>query len=61
MSLGILVSWDMTSMTSSDFTGSVGLAVYPGDAADAEALFKHADRDMYLRKAAARIDVDTPL
>jgi len=41
------------------FTGSVGLAVYPGDAADAEALVKHADRDMYLRKAAARLEADT--
>lgn len=43
------------------FTGSVGLAVYPGDAADAEALVKHADRDMYLRKAAARLETETPL
>ncbi len=41
------------------FTGSVGLAVYPGDAADPEALVKFADRDMYLRKKAARGGVDT--
>jgi diguanylate cyclase (GGDEF)-like protein len=45
---------DSQGKNSVRFTGSVGLAVYPGDAADAEALVKHADRDMYLRKAAAR-------
>lgn len=36
------------------FTGSVGLAVYPGDAEDAERLIKQADREMYQRKAAPR-------
>jgi diguanylate cyclase (GGDEF)-like protein len=36
------------------FTGSVGLAVYPGDATDAEALVKHADHDMYLRKSVTK-------
>ncbi len=52
-------SADSQGKSSVSFTGSVGLAVYPGDAADAEALVKHADRDMYLRKAAARGDSDT--
>jgi diguanylate cyclase (GGDEF)-like protein len=33
------------------FTGSVGLAVYPGDAENAESLVKQADREMYLRKS----------
>ncbi len=37
------------------FTGSVGLAVYPGEAEDAERLVKQADREMYLRKAEARV------
>jgi diguanylate cyclase len=52
-------SADSQGKLSVRFTGSVGLAVYPGDAADAEALVKHADRDMYLRKAAARSEADT--
>lgn len=34
------------------FSASVGLAVYPGDAEDAESLIKHADREMYARKHA---------
>jgi GGDEF domain-containing protein len=45
-------SADGGSAPSVRFTGSVGLAVYPGDAVDSEALVKYADRDMYLRKAA---------
>jgi diguanylate cyclase (GGDEF)-like protein len=36
------------------FAGSVGLAVYPGDGEDAGALIKHADEEMYRRKAARR-------
>ena len=52
-------SADSQGKSSVRFTGSVGLAVYPGDAADAEALVKRADRDMYLRKAAARSGADT--
>jgi diguanylate cyclase (GGDEF)-like protein len=36
------------------FAGSVGLAVFPGDADDAEGLVKQADREMYLRKSAPR-------
>ncbi len=35
------------------FSGSVGLALFPGDADDADALIKIADREMYQRKAAA--------
>jgi diguanylate cyclase (GGDEF)-like protein len=33
---------------------AVGLALYPGDGDDAEALIRHADHDMYGRKRAAR-------
>ncbi len=47
---------DAQGKNSVGFSGSVGLAVYPGDAGDAQALVKQADRDMYLRKAAARLD-----
>jgi diguanylate cyclase (GGDEF)-like protein len=36
------------------FAGSVGLAVFPGDGEDAAALIKHADEEMYRRKAARR-------
>jgi diguanylate cyclase (GGDEF)-like protein len=36
------------------FAGSVGLAVFPGDGDDAAALVKHADEEMYRRKAARR-------
>lgn len=36
------------------FGGSVGLAVFPGDAEDADGLIKQADRDMYERKHARR-------
>jgi diguanylate cyclase (GGDEF)-like protein len=36
------------------FAGSVGLAVFPGDGEDASALIKHADEEMYRRKAARR-------
>jgi diguanylate cyclase (GGDEF)-like protein len=42
------------------FTGSVGLAVYPGDAEDAEHLVKQADREMYLRKSASRTGNGAP-
>jgi diguanylate cyclase (GGDEF)-like protein len=37
------------------FSGSVGLALFPGDADDADTLVKTADREMYQRKAAARV------
>ena len=33
---------------------AVGLALYPGDAEDADELIRHADRDMYERKRASR-------
>jgi diguanylate cyclase (GGDEF)-like protein len=33
---------------------AVGLALYPGDGEDAEALIRHADHDMYTRKRRAR-------
>ena len=33
---------------------AVGMALYPGDADDADELIRHADRDMYERKRAAR-------
>jgi GGDEF domain-containing protein len=33
---------------------AVGLALHPGDGDDAEALIRHADKDMYERKRAAQ-------
>ncbi|WP_341675549.1 diguanylate cyclase [Niveibacterium sp. SC-1] len=35
--------------------GSIGIALYPSDGDDAEALLKHADREMYACKFAARV------
>ena len=35
-------------------SGSIGIALYPGDARDAESLIKHADRAMYQAKANGR-------
>jgi diguanylate cyclase (GGDEF)-like protein/PAS domain S-box-containing protein len=40
--------------TEFEVNGSVGISVFPGDAADAEALLAHADNAMYAAKAAGR-------
>ena len=42
------------SGTEFDISGSVGISVYPRDAADSEALLAHADSAMYEAKAAGR-------
>lgn len=47
-----------SGQNSLQLAGSVGLAIYPGDAHGAEELVKQADREMYLRKAVARGDAD---
>ncbi|MGE8396826.1 MAG: diguanylate cyclase domain-containing protein [Comamonas sp.] len=36
---------------------SIGIALYPHDALDAQALLKHADQQMYAHKAANRTQV----
>ena len=47
--------------SSIDVSASVGLAQYPGDAADAQALLHNADADMYRAKRAAKAgSVETP-
>jgi len=39
---------------------AVGLALYPGDGDDAEALIRHADHDMYARKRTFRGQTGAP-
>lgn len=41
------------------FTGSVGLAIFPGDGDDAATVLKLADRDMYARKSAVQAGGDS--
>lgn len=49
-----LTSVDAEVLREVQFGGAVGLALFPRDGSDAEQLLKHADREMYERKFAAR-------
>ena len=49
-----LTSVDAESIAGVGFGGAVGLAMFPRDGSDTDELLKHADRDMYERKFAAR-------